>query len=355
MIVMAKIRKKNFVGQQMYGLLLGGSYDYFDDGGADVTPPVISNVQATLITETTVTITWTTDEASDSRVDYGLTSGYGSNQTDASLVTSHSVQITGLTANTLYHFKVTSKDASNNSSESTDATFTTLQLTNALASDGTAYAIRNTGSFVSTPPKTVCFWARRVGTINASGFFGQRNRGVGNDDGYFMFYNYNADGSTYGWENGGGSYPNLGGFTMALNTWYFIAIVWAGTGANQTTVYRRTEGESSLTSVVGTFPTVPSGGGAAINEEVILTQNYEPATAEANGRICALKVFDSAKSEAELLAESQQYEAQLTTFSFHPMNEDTVAEQVQDTSGNARHFTATGTLTTADGPDIPFA
>ena len=40
-------------------------------GGGDVTPPVISNVQA-VVTDTTATITWTTDEPATSVVDYGL-------------------------------------------------------------------------------------------------------------------------------------------------------------------------------------------------------------------------------------------------------------------------------------------
>ncbi len=91
----------------------------------DTTPPTITGTSATNITQTTATITWNTNEVADSRVDYGLTTSYGSNTVDASDVTAHSINLSGLTANTLYHFKVTSADPSNNSSVSSDFTFTT--------------------------------------------------------------------------------------------------------------------------------------------------------------------------------------------------------------------------------------
>ena len=55
------------------------------------------------------TITWDTDEASDSRVDYGTSPGsLTSQQSSPGLVTSHSVQLTGLAPNTTYHYRVTS-------------------------------------------------------------------------------------------------------------------------------------------------------------------------------------------------------------------------------------------------------
>ena len=89
-------------------------------------PPVISNVQATLITTTTATITWSTDKPATSQVNYGTTIPYGSSTSlDSSLVTSHSVNLSGLTASTLYHFRVLSQDVGGNLSTSGDFTFTT--------------------------------------------------------------------------------------------------------------------------------------------------------------------------------------------------------------------------------------
>ncbi len=94
-------------------------------GTVDTTDPAISNVQVASLTHNSATVTWTTDELADSRVDYGLTAGYGANSSDSNLTTSHSINLTGLTASTGYHYKVTSADASTNSSESSDNTFQT--------------------------------------------------------------------------------------------------------------------------------------------------------------------------------------------------------------------------------------
>jgi len=97
-------------------------------GPPDTTPPVISNIQAGGITTSAATITWTTDEASNSVVEYGLTTSYGSAVSNPANVTSHSIPLSGLSANTLYHYRVKSTDASSNTSISTDGTFQTQQV-----------------------------------------------------------------------------------------------------------------------------------------------------------------------------------------------------------------------------------
>lgn len=92
----------------------------------DTTPPVISLISAGTPNQTTATITWTTDEESDSQVEYGTSILYGDTTIiDTNLVTSHSVPLSGLTSSTVYHYRVISKDAVPNSSTSTDHTFTT--------------------------------------------------------------------------------------------------------------------------------------------------------------------------------------------------------------------------------------
>lgn len=92
----------------------------------DSTPPTISSVSAGSISQTSATVTWTTNEAADSQVKYGPTASYGSTTTlNASKVTSHSVGLTGLTASTTYHYQVISKDAAGNTTSSTDKSFTT--------------------------------------------------------------------------------------------------------------------------------------------------------------------------------------------------------------------------------------
>ena len=64
----------------------------------DTTAPVISNVAAGGITTTSATITWTTNENSDSQVEYGPTTAYGQLTTlNPALVTAHSQGLSGLT------------------------------------------------------------------------------------------------------------------------------------------------------------------------------------------------------------------------------------------------------------------
>jgi len=99
----------------------------------DKTPPVISNVKTGTITGESVTVTWDTDEKSNSSVNYGITSGtyengasdYTVNSNSANFVTSHTVIINNLTPATKYYFKVISYDASGNIGESAEDNFTT--------------------------------------------------------------------------------------------------------------------------------------------------------------------------------------------------------------------------------------
>ncbi|HYR87803.1 MAG TPA: LamG-like jellyroll fold domain-containing protein, partial [Terriglobia bacterium] len=92
----------------------------------DTTPPTISGVAASNVTGTGATINWTTNEAADSQVEYGLSSSYGSQTTlDSSGVTSHSLTLSGLTAGTTYNYRAKSRDVAGNLAVSTNFTFTT--------------------------------------------------------------------------------------------------------------------------------------------------------------------------------------------------------------------------------------
>jgi autotransporter-associated beta strand protein len=92
----------------------------------DSTPPVISAVAAAPASGG-ASITWSTNEAATSRVDYGTSPSLGSSVTNAALVTAHTVQLTGLTPGTTYYYTVTSLDAATNaaSSPAAPATFVT--------------------------------------------------------------------------------------------------------------------------------------------------------------------------------------------------------------------------------------
>ena len=96
----------------------------------DTTPPLVSAITASSVTAAGATITWTTDEPSDSQVDAGPTTAYGSTTAlNAALVTTHAVSLSGLSDGTLYHVRVRSRDAAGNLAVSGDAIVTTLDAT----------------------------------------------------------------------------------------------------------------------------------------------------------------------------------------------------------------------------------
>ncbi len=91
----------------------------------DETPPVLSEIVVTDITETSARVTWTTNEPATSAVDFDTSDAYGQTVSSGALVTAHDVLLTGLTHSTLYHFRVRSSDAASNETVSADGTFNT--------------------------------------------------------------------------------------------------------------------------------------------------------------------------------------------------------------------------------------
>jgi len=111
---------------------------------ADTTAPTITNVSASPVYDTVAVITWETNELADSTVQYGLANTLGTTQTAATSTKLHSLSLTGLTADTIYYYKVLSADSSTNSASSSISTFTTqetlTQETDVLAREATARA-----------------------------------------------------------------------------------------------------------------------------------------------------------------------------------------------------------------------
>jgi len=90
----------------------------------NTTSLVISNVACTADNRS-ATITWTTDDPATSQVEYGTTAAYGVETTaTTALVTSHSVTISALAPETMYHYRVLS-DSATDDATSADATFVT--------------------------------------------------------------------------------------------------------------------------------------------------------------------------------------------------------------------------------------
>src|SRR3989338_8943946 len=99
-------------------------------GGGDTTAPVISEIVVSSITINSASISWTTNESSDSSVEYGLTESLELGLVNsASMVTSHSIGLSGLSEWKTYYFRVKSKDTSLNEASSATQSFSTLDQT----------------------------------------------------------------------------------------------------------------------------------------------------------------------------------------------------------------------------------
>ena len=94
---------------------------------ADTTPPIIINVNITDITLSSASITWDTDDISDSLVRYGTSSeNYMEYVIDEMPVRNHSILLTGLEQNTTYYYVVNSTNPDNLSDQSGEYDFTTV-------------------------------------------------------------------------------------------------------------------------------------------------------------------------------------------------------------------------------------
>jgi len=94
----------------------------------DTNAPAINGVSVQGITANLATILFSTSESARSGVEYGTTTGYGGSATNATLGTAHSLGVSGLQPNTLYHYRVHATDASGNHAQTADLTFQTVDV-----------------------------------------------------------------------------------------------------------------------------------------------------------------------------------------------------------------------------------
>ena len=106
----------------------------FTTADPDTTPPVVSDIVVSTL-PIGADISWKTNEPATTRIEYGKTTGYGSVIEETTLKTTHSVQIRGLQPTTQYHFKIFATDEQNNTGNSGDQTFTTLEFGELLSDD----------------------------------------------------------------------------------------------------------------------------------------------------------------------------------------------------------------------------
>ena len=107
--------KKETIKGIEYAFFAASAGSYVASYAADNAAPVISQVTATPHDDATATITWTTDESTDSRVDYGSAVNVLTDTVnEVTLTTSHTITLDSLTAGAVYYYRVTSADAFSN-------------------------------------------------------------------------------------------------------------------------------------------------------------------------------------------------------------------------------------------------
>jgi parallel beta-helix repeat protein len=132
-----------------------GDYTFTTAAAQDTTAPTLSGIGSSNVSNAGATVAWTTNEASDTQVEFGTTTAYGSSTTlNTAKVTSHSANLTGLTASTVYHYRVKSRDAAGNLAVSGDYTFTTT----AAPTSTTVFSPSNMGDYATWTPETASRW-----------------------------------------------------------------------------------------------------------------------------------------------------------------------------------------------------
>jgi hypothetical protein len=145
--------------------------------------PVISALVSSGLTTTSATITWNTDQASNSQVEFGTTAAYGSRSAlNTALVTAHTAVLTGLTAGTTYNFAALSANSSGLLATSGNLAFSTLAATST-APPGAGPVISGvTSTGVTGTTATIVWFTDKAsssqvafGTTPALGFFSAYN------------------------------------------------------------------------------------------------------------------------------------------------------------------------------------
>ena len=213
----------------------------------DTVPPAVSSLAISAINSTAATVTWTTNEGATSRVEYGLTSTYGSwSPLNVTLTTAHTISVDGLTPGSTYHIRAHSADAAGNASYSSDYLLTTLPFPDSVA----PAAILNFGARGSDQ-EVVLTWT----TPSDTDFTGTRIR-YRTD----RFPTSHEDGSLLGDFTGQPDQEGRATHVGVMNgvTYYYAAASYDASGNLQQTVY------SSATPSSGLDPSGTQTGGCGM-------------------------------------------------------------------------------------------
>jgi hypothetical protein len=154
-------------------------------GGGGGQSMVISSLASSNVSASEATVTWNTNLASDTQVEYGTTTSYGlSTALNTSLVSSHGVALTGLASSTTYHYRAKSKDAQGIVVVSGDMTFITT------GSGGGGGSARQSVTWASIVNCTASGGSLRKSAGNSDGTFDAgalSQQSIVSGDGYLEF------------------------------------------------------------------------------------------------------------------------------------------------------------------------
>jgi Concanavalin A-like lectin/glucanases superfamily len=140
------------------------------------------------------------------------------------------------------------------------------------------------------------------------------------------------------------SYNEVLGAAWTVGTWKHLAITVAGTGTGQALFY-----------VDGALMGTLDGHAEFVGTTLRLGASPSGASNDPwNGRIAAHKAYDGVLTATQIQQEMRQY-LPVSITSLNAWAPLLLHTDLKDYSGNARDYTGSGTLTTEDGPPIPWA
>ncbi len=120
-------------------------FSVFAPMGVDISPPVITGVKVSSVTQSSAVVSWQTDEPAGSLVLYGTSSGkYSWSVGNTTPKTAHTLKLTGLSSGTRYYFVVNSTDRAGHSNQSAEFSFTTASPPPSAGGGGGGGAPKNT-------------------------------------------------------------------------------------------------------------------------------------------------------------------------------------------------------------------
>ena len=187
-----------------------------------------------------------------------------------------------------------------------------------------------------------CFWGYLISDQNNySVFVSLGESGGNNHDGIAT----DADGTTLRMfvNTIGGNGVN--GSALTVGVWYHIGVVRSS--ATSCVVYL-----NGVLDITHTNDVTSRSWTALVNRVGVQSNDTFPL----NGRVAALKMWDTNLTEAEIQQEMRQF-LPFRTNNLHtwtPFTDTSTGTDFLDYSGNARNWTEAGSVTSEDGPPIPW-